>query len=147
MMNCSMKSVVEDMTEMIALVQRRKHVSSQRELEVSRLLQALHQPQGSSSDPHQHPLNTLHSINEARKLPGYGPVSEADQLRMMSIKVIKMRLACPPHKGSCLLPGAMQHSQLVSLVHSTCNLTQNAGRAEMCRSSSMSLVCKPDVLL
>ena len=102
MMICSGGSLVDGMTDVLAMAQHRKHVSSRRELELNRLWESLQQPQGSSSDPCQNPLNTLHSINEARKLPGYGPVPEADQLRMKSIKVPKMRMARPPDKSMTL---------------------------------------------
>ncbi|KAK9853925.1 hypothetical protein WJX84_008662 [Apatococcus fuscideae] len=64
----------------------RKHVSSLRELELNRLLDTLRQPPGTGFKFGPHPINALHSINEARKLPGYGRASQADQLRMRSVK-------------------------------------------------------------
>ena len=74
------------------MLQRRKHVSSIQELELSGLLEVLQQPQSSSLDPRLHPINTLHSINEARKLPGCTTRPQADQLRMRSVKVLEVSL-------------------------------------------------------
>ena len=62
-------------------------MSSLQELELNRLLDNLRQPGGSSTQPWPHSINALHSINEARKLPGYGQKSQPDQLRMRSVKV------------------------------------------------------------
>lgn len=63
-------------------------MSSLHELGLNRLLDNLRQPQGSSTQPQPHSINALHSINEARKLPGYGQKSQPDQLRMRSVKVL-----------------------------------------------------------
>ena len=62
-------------------------MNSLRELELNRLLDTLRQPPDSDFEFGPHPLNALHSINEARKLPGYGRVPQADMLRMRSVKV------------------------------------------------------------
>ncbi|KAK9853926.1 hypothetical protein WJX84_008662 [Apatococcus fuscideae] len=72
----------------------RKHVSSLRELELNRLLDTLRQPPGTGFKFGPHPINALHSINEARKLPGYGRASQADQLRMRSVKCCLAMQAC-----------------------------------------------------
>ena len=77
------------------MMQNRKHVSSIRELELGGLLEVLQQPLSSSSDPYLHPINTLHSINEARKLPGYATLSQADQLRRRTVKVLEVSLLNP----------------------------------------------------
>ena len=74
------------------MVQHRKHVSSLRELELNRLLDTLRQPPGSNFEFGPHPINAIHSINEARKLPGYGRVPQADMLRMRSVKVHTIQL-------------------------------------------------------
>ena len=68
-------------------VQHRQHVSSLRELELKRLLASLQETSPAGSEAKPHPINTLHSITEELRLPGYDRPDIAEQMRMGSIKV------------------------------------------------------------
>lgn len=68
-------------------MQRPKHVSSLKHLELESLVVSLTQHQNLRPESRQSPLDTLQNMNNVAKLPGWGRVNPSDRLRTQSVKV------------------------------------------------------------
>ena len=97
------------------LMQRMKHVGSQRESELKMLLAGMHQPKDHSPDSQWDPIEALQSLNNIITLPGCGASAPHEQLRLQSIKVPTSHLLsnylinfalCSPRPWKCSHPSA-----------------------------------------